>query len=557
MKNSHLLKSGLAILLIFLFHSSFAQRENQEKIDTSRIRIAAELIGLDFDQKELEQMSGAVSRQIRGYQEIRNFKIANSVPPSLQFNPLPVGMQIPANKGLWDWNSAIATQVIRDEDNLAFLSIPELASLIKNQKITSEELTHFFIERLKKFDPELLCVVSLTEKEALIMARKADQEIKAGHYKGILHGIPFGVKDLLAFPGYPTSWGAMPYKDQVFEETATVIKKLTDAGAILLAKLSLGALAMGDVWYGGTTKNPWNTKKGSSGSSAGPASAVSAGLLPFAIGSETLGSITSPSTRCAVTGLRPGFGRVSKFGAMALSWSMDKLGPICRSAEDCAIIFDHIRGEDGLDLSVFDAEFAYPEIKNLQNLKIAYLSDLFDQEYSYKDNDLKALDILKELGATLEAIALPPDFPVNALRIILNAEAAAAFNELTLNNKDSLLVSQSNWSWPNSFRTARLIPAVEYIQANRIRTELIREVNNVFSHYDLIISPSFNGNQLTMTNLTGHPALLIPTGFDAKKEPTSITFLGNHFQEGLLCAVGQLFQEKTKLHLRRPPKFDQ
>lgn len=547
-----------------MVHNTIAQNKNissnkdrnKTQNDTSSIHIAANVIGLEFDQKELEQMSSGVMRQIRSYDQIRNFKLANSVAPSLQFNPIPVGMNIPNDEGHEKWIIPEGIELPENESDLAYYSITELAALIFNHKISSEELTQFFIDRLKQYDPQLLCVVHLTQKEALEMARKADKEIQNGNYRGILHGIPYGVKDLLAFPGYPTSWGAMPYKDQMLDETATVIQKLNDAGAILVAKLSLGALAMGDVWYGGITKNPWNTEKGSSGSSAGPAAAVSAGLLPFAIGSETLGSIVSPSTRCSVTGLRSGFGRVSKYGAMALSWSMDKLGPICRSSHDCAIVFDFIRGEDGLDLSVFNANFDFPELKDLNGLKVGYLKSLFEQDYPYKENDQMALGVFKELGAELEALTLPEEFPINALRIILSAEAAAAFNELTLSNRDSLLVRQTNGSWPNSFRTARMIPAVEYIQANRIRTELIRKVNDLFSQFDLIITPSYAGNQLTMTNLTGHPALLLPTGFNKKSDPTSITLLGNHFQEGLLCAAGQLFQEQTKLHLRRPPKFD-
>lgn len=550
------LRNSILIITILLSHSVIAQDSIQRAKNIAKVQVASKLIGLDFDQKELEQMSRGVVRQKSSYKSIRNFKLANSVSPSLKFNPIPAGMAIPPNKGAFSWSIPKGIELPENNTDLAYYSIPELASLIKSQRITSEALTQYFIERLKKYNPELFCVINITEKEALEAARKADIEIKSGNYKGILHGIPYGVKDLLAYPGYPTTWGAFPFKDQEFEETASVITSLSEAGAIMIVKLSLGALAMGDVWYGGTTRNPWNTENGSSGSSAGPASAVSAGLLPFAIGSETLGSIVSPSTRCAVTGLRPGFGRVSKYGAMALSWSMDKLGPICRSSEDCSIVFDFIRGEDGLDLSVFDADFSYPKLDNLGNLKIAYLKDLFEEDYSFKENDQKALNVFKELGAKFEALKLPDDIPVKALRIILNAEAAAAFNDLTLSNQDSLLVSQGSWSWPNSFRTARLIPAVEYIQANRIRSELIKRVNEIFSNYDLIVCPSYGGNQLTLTNLTGHPALLLPTGFTAKSSPTSITLLGNHFQEGLLCAVGQLYQEKTQLHLRRPPKFD-
>lgn len=556
MKKIYLVPAFLLSVFLLIFTELGAQNQVQNQTDTAMVHAATRLIGLDFDQKEIEQMAPGVIRDSRNYGAIRNYLIANKIAPSIQFNPIPAGLVIPPDRGKNNWNIPNNVELPDNRADLAYLSIPQLASLLKNKKISSLELTEFFLERLKKYNPELLCVVNLTEEDALKQARKADNEINQGSYRGILHGIPYGVKDLLSYPGYPTTWGAMPYKDQMIDETASLIQKLEEAGAVLVAKLSLGALAMGDVWFGGTTKNPWNTENGSSGSSAGPASAVSAGLIPFAIGSETLGSIVSPSTRCAVSGLRPGFGRVSKHGAMALSWSMDKLGPICRSASDCAVVFDYIRGADGQDLSAFDASFVYPALESLKGLKIGYLKSLFDQKYAYQENDAKSLEVLQELGAELIAVELPDQFPINAMRIILTAEAAAAFNELTLSNQDSLLVSQDPWSWPNTFRSARLIPAVEYIQANRIRSELIRELNNLFKQYDLIIAPSFVGSQLTMTNLSGHPALLLPNGFTPKDEPSSFTLLGNHFGEGLLCAVGQLYQDKTAMHKRRPPKFN-
>ncbi len=551
---------SLSISIIILFSvsvlGSFSQNRQRVSLDTAQIRTASEVIGLEFDKNELEQMQRDVSRQISSYKMIRDYSLPNSVSPALNFVPFPVGIKIPSSEMHPNWEIPVGIELPNNPVDIAYMSINELASLIKNRKISSVYLTKLFLERLKKYDDELLCVVSYTEEYALRMAQKADDEISQGLYRGILHGIPYGVKDLLSFPDYTTTWGAKPFENQMLSETATVIQKLEDAGAILVCKLSLGALAMGDVWFKGTTRNPWNTENGSSGSSAGPAAAVSAGLLPFAIGSETLGSIVSPSTRCSVTGLRPGFGRVSKYGAMALSWSMDKLGPICRSSIDCAIVFDAIIGGDIKDNSVLDTGFEYDDISNLSHLKIGYLANLFAEDYSAKENDQKILQQLKELGANLIEVKLPEEFPVGALRIILSAEAAAAFDELTRSNRDSLLVSQSDWSWPNSFRSSRLIPAVEYINANRIRSLLTEQVNNLFRDYDLIISPSFVGTQLTMTNLTGHPALLIPTGFDDKSNPTSITLLGYHFSEGTLCAVGQLIQDKTMLYRERPPKFN-
>lgn len=546
----------IGIIVILFIQSIQGQQQAEHLPDTADIARAAALQGLQFDSTEMNQMNRTLAQQKSQLEAIREFSLENSVRPALQFNPF-MPEQNPLSPDIHpEWIIPFGIEKPEKESDLAFMSLPELASLIKYRKMTSTELTLFFIERIKKYDPELLGLVTLTEAYALERAALADEELAAGQYRGILHGIPYGVKDLLAFPGYPTTWGAQPYRDQIIDYKATVIQRLEDQGAVMVAKLSLGALAMGDIWFGGMTRNPWNTDQGSSGSSAGPAAAVSAGLIPFAIGSETLGSIVSPSTRCAVTGLRPGFGRVSKSGAMALSWTMDKLGPICRSAMDCAMVFDALIGEDPADPTAIASGFAYTPLDNLTELRIGYVADLFESDYPYKENDLKALEVFRNAGADFTPVALPDTFPVHAMRLILTAEAAAAFDELTRSDLDSLLVSQLAWSWPNTFRSARFIPAVEYINANRIRSELVREMNLLLENFDCIVVPSYAGNQLTMTNLTGHPALLLPTGTDDKKQPTSITLIGPHFSEGILTAVGQLFQEKTGLHTRRPPKFD-
>ena len=548
----------LLLLLAGILALQYAAAQNRQSIhpDSSQIRLSGELIGLAFDSTEIAQMSRNLAQQQRNLESIRAFSLDNSTRPALIFDPFPPDQVITPPEVHPTWIVPFGIQKPDHDADLAFMSIPELASLIKYRRISSEALTCFFIDRLKQSDSVLHCVTHLTEEHAMEQARKADQELNQGIYRGILHGIPFGVKDLLAYPGYPTTWGAEPYRDQVIDREATVIQKLEAAGAVMVAKLTLGALAMGDVWYGGTTRNPWNTEQGSSGSSAGPAAAVSAGLLPFAIGSETLGSIVSPSTRCSVTGLRPGFGRVSKTGAMALSWSMDKLGPICRSAQDCAIVFDALVGGDPADPSVLDSGFDYPVIQDFKNLRVGYVADYFSEESKPSPNDLKVLEVFRTLGANLQEVQLPDSFPVNALRLILTAEAAAAFDELTLSDRDNLLVSQHDWAWPNTFRSARFIPAVEYINANRIRSLLVAEMNEIFTNYDVVIVPSFAGNQLTLTNLSGHPAVLLPTGFDEKKNPTSVTLIGAHFSEGVLLAAGALFQQSTELHLRRPPKFD-
>lgn len=544
------------MIFIFGFSQSFAQNNRREVEDSTKIKAALEVIDLNFTQDEIKQMARGVRSNKSSYNAIREFGAENSLSPSIIFNPLPYGFIVPENTPVHDWKTVEGSKDQIFNADLAFMSIPQLAYFIKSKTISCVDLTKFYLERLKSFEDTLKCVVTLTEELALQTAAKLDAELADGKYRGPLHGIPYGVKDLMAVKGYPTTWGAMPYKDQIIDKNAAVVEKLEEAGAVLLAKLTTGAIAMGDVWFGGTTRNPWNLEKGSSGSSAGPASATSAGLVAFAIGTETLGSIISPSNRCGVTGLRPTYGTVSKYGTMALSWTMDKIGPICRNAIDCAIVMDYIRGADSRDPSSIDAGFYYSPVSNLSGLRIGYLEEYFSKDNSDNKNDAKSLDLLRKLGADLQAVSLPDNIPVNALRIILSAEAAAAFDELTLSDRDSLLVSQGGWAWPNSFRTSRLIPAVEYIQANRIRTHLIQLMDDLFKDYDIIVSPTYAGSQLTMTNLTGHPAILIPNGFDKKSNPTSFSLLGPLFSEGRLCAVAELIQSYLPDHSKRPPLFN-
>ncbi|MBM3297359.1 MAG: amidase, partial [Candidatus Aminicenantes bacterium] len=432
--------------------------------------------------------------------------------------------------------------------------VTKLAALLRARKITSTELTQLYLDRLKTYGPRLECVITLTEELALEQARRADAEISAGRYRGPLHGIPWGAKDLLSTKGIRTTWGAVPYKDRVFDEDATVVKKLEEAGAVLVAKLTLGELAWGDVWYNGRTRNPWNLEEGSSGSSAGPAAAVAAGLVGFALGSETWGSIVSPSTRCGTTGLRPTFGLVSRTGAMALSWSMDKIGPICRSAEDCALVFDAIRGPDGRDPTVTDRPFPWNPSQKLGSLRVGYYREAFEKlkESKDKENALAVLEILRGLG--LEPVPVEmPRLPIEPLAIILNAEAAAAFDELTRGNGDDLLVRQVEEAWPNVFRQSRFIPAVEYIQANRIRTLLMTDLAHKLKDVDVFVTPSYGGNVLLLTNLTGHPAVVAPNGFNEKGTPTSISFIGNLCREAETLLLAKAYQEATDFHLRRPP----
>ena len=379
---------------------------------------------------------------------------------------------------------------------------------------------------------------------------------REGKYRGPLHGIPYGAKDLLAVAGYPTTWGAKPYKDQELDYTATCIKKLEDAGAVLVAKLTLGALAWGDVWYGGVTKNPWNMEEGSSGSSAGSASATAAGLVPFAIGSETWGSIVSPSTRCGTSGLRPSYGRVSKAGAMALSWSMDKLGPICRSMEDCALVFNSIYGKDPLDLQTTERPFNYVYPLDFKKLRIGYLAEEFSRPDGYNhQNDSMTLALLRAQGFNLIEKTLPDAFEPEILAIILTAEASAAFDELTRSGKDDELVRQIKNAWPNTFRSGRFIPAVEYIQANRLRYQLVQDFNTMMADIDVLISPSFEGDQLLMTNLTGHPCVVFPNGSYANGNPGSITLVGNHYDEATILAFGKYLQSLTPYDEEHPVFF--
>jgi Asp-tRNA(Asn)/Glu-tRNA(Gln) amidotransferase A subunit family amidase len=509
------------------------------------------MFGLKFILSERDSMLDNLIEYRNSYKSNWNVELKNSVIPSLLFNPLPAGFEFNKEQKPLEFNDYTKTKMPDDIEQLAYYSIGELAELIRTKQMSSVELTVFFLERLEKFGPKLECVITLTKERALRHASLADKEISEGKYRGMLHGIPFGVKDLLSTKEYKTTWGATPFKDQVINEDATIIKKLEEAGAVLLVKLTMGALAWGDVWYGGKTRNPWDLTKGSSGSSAGSASAVSAGLVPFAIGTETWGSIVSPSTVCGVTGLRPTYGRVSRTGAMALSWSMDKIGPICRNVEDLAIVFNKIYGPDNIDQTLYDVPFNYSYNVDLSKLKIGYLKNDFDGEYDFHKNDSLTLKKLKDLGVDLIPIELPK-IDVESLSFILSAEAAAAFDELTRTNKDKLLVRQIKKAWPNVFRSARFIPAVEYINANRIRSLLIQEMQELMEGVDIYLAPSWEGDNLLLTNLTGHPCVVLPNGFSEDGTPTSINFMGKLFDEGTLIAVAKVYQDATDHHLKHP-----
>jgi Asp-tRNA(Asn)/Glu-tRNA(Gln) amidotransferase A subunit family amidase len=543
-------KSGIstALILVFTFiFGAFFEKMIEPIITSDSIKEAANIMGLHFSEQEIDSLLPGVSELNKGFSKNREKDIDNGVSPAFVFDPRPSGFEAPT--GASGLTPSMVKPFIIDKAKLPWYSILELAYLIKSKQISSVELTQYFISRIKKYNSSLFCVITVTEELALRQAKKADEEIAAGNYRGLLHGIPYGAKDLLATEGYKTTWGATPYKDQMINENATVIQKLNAAGAVLMAKTSMGALAWGDVWFGGTTKNPWDIESGSSGSSAGSASAVSAGLMPFAIGTETLGSIVSPSTVCGTTGLRPTFGRVSRHGAMALSWTLDKIGPISRTAEDCALVFSVIQGKDNKDLSVQEFPFNYNAALNIKSLKIGYLKSSFDRNYPFKKQDSLILALLKKEGINLIPVELP-ELPY--LSPILSAESAAAFDELTRNNQDDLLVRQIKNAWPNKFRESRFIPAVEYIQANRKRKILMEEMKEkVFSTIDLYLNPSWGGTSLTITNYTGHPCIVIPNGF-LNGKPTSITITGNLYQEAQVIALAHFIQSRTEHHRQHP-----
>ncbi len=545
------------IVILFTCFSALTYGQDTT-ITKGDLKTAAKLFDIQFTQKEIDTLYSDVIDNIANYKAMHSLSLPNSVPLSTWQLVSPIAKN---NKSSMVSLPLTKVDLPKNKSDLAFYSISELAYLIKNKKISSLALTQFFIDRIKKYGDTLQCVISLQEDIAYAQAKKADEEIAQGKYRGLLHGIPYGLKDLFAVKGTKTTWGAAPYKNQTIDEDAFVYTQLKNAGAVLVAKFTLGALAMGDYWYGGRTKNPWNLKFGSSGSSAGSTSATVAGLVPFAIGTETYGSIVSPSTQCGATGLRPTFGSISRSGAMALSYSLDKVGPICRSANDAAIVFNYLHGTDGKDLSAFNTAFNYQPIKEVKKLRIAYAKNYFDKIKDTSRNEWKVLATFKKMGVEL----IPVDFPdsgvynFNIMDVVIGVECAAQFDEMTRLNIDDELTRQTKYDWPNQFRTARFVPAVEYINAQRHRTVLMQKVNEVIKNYDVIICPSrgVEGNQAAITNLTGHPVVCVPTGFDGKYNlPTGITFVGNLYDEGTILNIAKLYQDNTNWNKQHPTLFN-
>ncbi len=539
--------------------------EGPSAVTAEMIDRAEWLTGLDLTEDERALMVEGVNELLAEFATNRAVPLDNAVAPAVRFDPgrasEPPAPDRPAQA------AAVAAERPDADDDLAFLGVERIGALLRGRRLSAAEVAEVVLRRIERFDPVLRCVITPTPELARSQAAAAQARIDAGD-AGDLTGIPWGAKDLLAVPGYPTTWGARPFRDQVLDVEATVAGRLREAGAVLAAKTSLGALAWGDVWFGGMTRNPWNPAQGSSGSSAGSASAVAAGVVPFAIGSETWGSIVSPCTRCGVTGLRPTFGRVSRHGAMALSWSMDKIGPIARSARDCRIVFRHLVGADPADPSAVDRPFVEARgDRGLAGIRIGVVTDAFDADRSagvddesaradlaeWAALDRAALGVLESLGATLVPIALPSAIEVSSLSLILTAEASTVFDTLTRTGRDDELTRQIAQAWPNVFRQGQLIPAVEYLRANRLRTLVQRDWNALFDRVDVYVTPSFVGDGLLATNLTGHPQVVVPDGFlSSDGTPVSLSFVGRLFGEDDLLAVAEAFQSATRHHLRRP-----
>lgn len=533
------------------------------------LRNTEKLIGIELNDKQEDMALPGVNRNLDSYDVVRKIDVPLDTEPAIVFHPALPGFHLKRDpaKTKFKYGRTEPAQFKSVED-LAFATVPQLAELIRTKKVSSVELTRMYLARLKKFGPKLLCIVTLTEDLAMKQAQDADNDLKRGKYRGPLHGIPWGAKDLFATKGIKTTFGAEPYRDQMIDYDATVVERLRDAGAVLLAKLSLGALAQGPKWFGGVTRNPWNPNEdrtGSSGSSAGPAAATAAGLVGFSIGTETLGSIVSPSSTCGVTGLRPTYGRVSRYGAMGLSWTMDKIGPICRGVEDCAAALDAIYGPDNRDLTVGDAPFNWSPEMPLSKLRVAYLKSEFESPVPPNANEQQrknieernvmyrqALADLEKAGVRMTPIEMPK-FPTQNIRFILTAEAATAFDDITRDGRVNMLSGQEAFDWPNSFRTSRFIPAVEYLRAQRARVLLMRAMDKLMTDWDVFVSPAPGSISLIITNLTGQPAVCVPCGFTGTPSlPRAIMFTGGLYDEASPLRVALAYEKATKWHSMHP-----
>ncbi len=533
-----------------------AQREGKgpggADVDEADVASGASLFGLEWSPEELEQMLATLRERVRDYERLRGRSLANSVFPAPLGTPFLPGV-VPAEAQLVRRAPALP-RVTRPSDleEVCFWSVPELAALLRQGDTTSVELTSMYLDRLRRLDPHLHCVISFLPERALAQAAARDAELARGEDRGPLHGLPWGVKDLMAVEGTRTTWGARPYEEQTLEGTAGVVRRLDEAGAVLIAKLTLGALAMGDVWFGERTRSPWNLARGSSGSSAGSASATAAGGVAFAIGTETLGSIVSPSVACATSSLRPTVGRVSRSGAMALSWTMDKVGPITRTVAGADLVFRAIEGRDTSD--PYSRAGAVPAVEAEgapSPLRVGVPAGAFESSRGLEE----VLDELRADGHEIVPVTLP-DYPVRSMLVILHAESAAAFDELTRGGRDDLLRRQGDNAWPNSFRAAQMIPAVSYLQAQRLRSLLMVDMARALDGVDLLVHPPFAGGVLTITNLTGHPTVCAPFvpagGPRSDGSPRTICFTGLPDQDEALLAAVAAWQSAHAQHLLHP-----
>jgi Asp-tRNA(Asn)/Glu-tRNA(Gln) amidotransferase A subunit family amidase len=534
----------------------------QEVVTREMVERAERIAGLTFTDEQRETIARGLTNNVRNYERLREVDLPNAVAPAVQFDAVLPHMELPTERRAMRYVPPAGVRRPADLEEVAFWPVTQLAELVRTRQVMPSELVELYLNRIRRHDGRLLAVVTVTEERARAQAAELDAELRAGNYRGPLHGIPWGAKDLLATRGYPTTWGASPYRNQILDYDATVVERLDNAGAILIAKLTMGALAQGDRWFGGMTRNPWHPEEGASGSSAGPGAATAAGLVGFSIGTETLGSIVSPATRSGVTGLRPTFGRISRYGAMALSWSMDKIGPMCRTVEDCALVLNAIHGPDRRDPTIRDVPFNWDSERPLSELRIGYNRAAFEQtnqEGQRNAFDEAALTALQGIVPNLVPVELPTQqYPLSAIQgSVLGVEAAAAFDELTRSGRDELLVAEpERSSWPNTFRAARFVPAVEYINANRVRTLVMEAMHEVMRDVDVFITPA--GGALLLTNLTGHPQIALPAGFTQRggqDVPVTMTFVGGLFGEADMMTVAKAWQEATGHHLRRPAAF--
>jgi Asp-tRNA(Asn)/Glu-tRNA(Gln) amidotransferase A subunit family amidase len=544
--------------------SAAAQQQKQppqppQKVAKEALHAAQQLLGVELTEAQEAMALAGVNRNLASYETLRQIDVPLDTEPAFSFHPGLLGKKYPRRqaaatgrgRGAHPPFSKQQAPKFSSLEDAAFSTALELAELLRSRKVSSLDLTKMYLERLKRYGPKLNCTITLTEELALEQARQADAEMARGRYRGPLHGIPWGAKDLFATKGIPTTWGAEPYRSQMIDYDAAVVERLRAAGAVLIAKLSMGALAQGGLWFGGMTRNPWKTEDTSSGSSAGSASTTAAGLVGFALGTETLGSIVSPCSRCGATGLRPTYGRVSRYGAMGLSWTMDKIGPICRGVEDCAAVLAAIYGPDGRDRTVTDIPFHWSPATPLGSLRIGYLKAELEQGDAEQQGLYKeALEALRKAGAKPEPMELPK-FSTGSLRFVLSAEAATAFDDLTRSGGVNQLSGQAPGDWPNVFRTSRFIPAVEYLRAQRARTLLMRAMDSLMEKWDVFVSPAPASASLLITNLTGHPAVVMPCGF-IKGLPQAIMFTGGLYDEAAPLRVALAFEQATPWHTMHP-----